>query len=51
MSGPGADDELLQEERQRRNDMWESLLQNGGPNGVAPSVLRELGIYGGAQGI
>jgi hypothetical protein len=45
------DDSLIQEERQRRYEMWESLKQRGGPKGVAPSVLRDLGIYGGAQGI
>lgn len=31
--------------------MWNLLLEKGGPNGVAPEVLRTLGIYGGAQGI
>lgn len=31
--------------------MWDSLIAAGGPNGSAPSLLRELGIYGGAQGI
>jgi len=45
------DDSLIQEERQRRYEMWESLKQRGGPKAVASSVLRDLGIYGGAQGI
>jgi hypothetical protein len=31
--------------------MWADLLERGGPTGVAPSTLRELGIYGGASGI
>jgi hypothetical protein len=31
--------------------MWETLLDPGGPKGVAPGVLRDLGIYGGAQGV
>jgi hypothetical protein len=35
----------------RRESMWRRLEEHGGPNGVAPAVLRELGIYGGAQGV
>ncbi len=31
--------------------MWSDLLAAGGPNGVQPSLLRQLRIYGGAQGI
>jgi hypothetical protein len=31
--------------------MWRNLLEAGGPRGVAPGLLRELGIYGGAQGV
>jgi hypothetical protein len=31
--------------------LWDSLIAAGGPTGSAPSLLRELGIYGGAQGI
>src|SRR5438045_577893 len=38
-------------ERNRRQALWEGLLARGGPGNVAPRVLRELGIYGGAQGI
>lgn len=38
-------------EAQRRQDMWSRLLAEGGPNGVPATVLRQLGIYGGAQGI
>jgi hypothetical protein len=34
-----------------REQMWSELLANGGPTGVPPTVLRALGIYGGAQGI
>lgn len=40
----------LQEFEYRKN-MWKSLLNSGGPEGVAPRVLRDLGIYGGAQGV
>jgi len=32
-------------------DMWRRLSVEGGPADVAPSLLRKLGIYGGAQGI
>jgi putative restriction endonuclease len=38
-------------EREHRMELWNRLLQSGGPIGVAPGTLRELGIYGGAQGI
>ncbi len=40
-----------EDESQRRNEMWADLLDGGGPTSVAPRRLRELGIYGGAQGI
>ncbi len=42
---------LVQTEMERRLAMWESLLDEGGPLGVATGVLRKLRIYGGAQGI
>jgi len=38
-------------ERQRREGMWSALLRSGGPTGVEPSLLRDLRIYGGAQGV
>jgi putative restriction endonuclease len=38
-------------ERSRRWRMWEQLVDARGPQGVQPGLLRELGIYGGAQGI
>jgi putative restriction endonuclease len=31
--------------------MWDQLVANGGPINVLPGLLRQLGIYGGAQGI
>jgi len=34
-----------------RLETWRKLQARGGPNRVSPSLLRELGIYGGAQGI
>jgi putative restriction endonuclease len=43
--------EVVCQESDHRKDMWKSLLDAGGPNGVAPRVLRDLGIYGGAQGV
>jgi hypothetical protein len=43
--------DVAQQERAHRLEMWERLRAAGGPKGVASSVLRELGIYGGQQGI
>jgi hypothetical protein len=43
--------EAIAEEHDRRMGLWSRLLQAGGPERVAPARLRELGIYGGAQGI
>jgi hypothetical protein len=43
--------DAVRHERDHRMEMWSQLLQAGGPTGVAPIILRELGIYGGAQGI
>jgi len=43
--------EQVSAENTRRQSLWDSLIAAGGPNGSAPSLLRELGIYGGAQGI
>lgn len=31
--------------------MWSDLISSGGPTGVRAPLLREIGIYGGAQGI
>ncbi len=39
------------QEREHRMGMWQSLLSRGGPNGMLPTDLRELRVYGGAQGI
>jgi hypothetical protein len=41
----------VEAEVQRRQVLWNSLLANGGPTAVLPGLLRELGIYGGAQGV
>jgi hypothetical protein len=34
-----------------RQGLWSTLIADGGTKGVAPARLRQLGIYGGAQGI
>lgn len=41
----------ISDERERRERMWQDLLARGGPIGAVPGLLRELRIYGGAQGI
>jgi putative restriction endonuclease len=38
-------------ENLRRQAIWDRLVANDGPINVAPGLLRQLGIYGGAQGI
>jgi putative restriction endonuclease len=38
-------------ELERRLGMYADLLANGGPSGVPPALLRDLGIYGGASGV
>jgi hypothetical protein len=38
-------------ERARREAMWASVQAAGDPSRLSPRLLRELGIYGGAQGI
>jgi len=50
--GDAVEDSLaVEEELRHRLGQWEKLKEKGGPSGVTPSVLRDLGIYGGAQGI
>ena len=41
----------VQQELEYRRGMWNSLRKAGGPKGVAPRILRDFGIYGGAQGV
>jgi hypothetical protein len=41
----------IRAEIQRRQALWESLVARGGPIDVLPRLLREFGIYGGAQGV
>lgn len=39
------------EERIRRQSIWSRLEARGGPNGVTPSLVRELSIHRGQQGV
>ncbi len=41
----------VREELNTRMEMWRKLLNAGGALSASPQLLRELGIYGGAQGI
>ncbi len=43
--------DLIQQELEHRRNVWQTLLNGGGPQLVEPGFLRELGIYGGAQGV
>lgn len=40
--------DVAQQERDHRREMWEQLRAAGGTKGIAPSVLRGLGIYTGS---
>lgn len=51
MTFSDSDEHTREHELPARGQMWQSLLDRGGPTSVEPKVLRELGIYGGAQGI
>jgi putative restriction endonuclease len=39
------------QERARREGIWTDLRAAGGPDGLSPRLLREVGVYGGAQGV
>jgi putative restriction endonuclease len=41
----------VETERQRRLHLWHQIAQEQDLNSIEPQRLRELGIYGGAQGI
>src|SRR5215471_7631244 len=43
--------DAISAERRRREALWKKLATSGGPNQVSPGLLRQLGLYGGAQGI
>jgi putative restriction endonuclease len=38
-------------EQEHRWQLWRRLADEGGPDHVSPTLLRQLGIYGGAQGV
>ena len=42
---------FVEAELEYRREMWVALLSAGGPRAVAPQLLREIRVYGGAQGI
>jgi putative restriction endonuclease len=42
---------MIEPERERRKEMWDQLIAQGGPKDVSPNLIRKLEIYGGAQGI
>lgn len=48
---PHGEPSEVRQEAEYRKRMWVSLLKAGGPKGVSPAILRDLGIYGGAQGV
>jgi putative restriction endonuclease len=43
--------DLIRQEREYRLELWQDLVETAGAQGFQPQRLRELGIYGGAQGI
>ena len=45
------EDDRINQELNYREEMWAKLESEGGPKKVSPSILRNIGIYGGAQGI
>ncbi len=47
----GEADSKVRHELEHRMGIWRLLLASGGPRGTSPKKLRELGIYGGAQGV
>jgi putative restriction endonuclease len=47
----GEESSVVDQELKHRRGKWKSLLSRGGPYGMLPIDLRELRIYGGAQGI
>ena len=46
-----ANNEAIVKERAHRAEAWADLVRRGGPLSVPPKLLRELNIYGCAQGI
>jgi hypothetical protein len=46
-----ADDDPVAAELALRMEKWQSLHDGGGPRDVTKKLIRDLGIYGGAQGV
>ena len=44
-------DNMVTQELKYRMNIWNKLVSTDGTRGLSPQLLRELGIYGGAQGI
>jgi len=42
---------LIAAERALRDRWWQEILDAGGPRALRPDLLRQIGIYGGQQGI
>ncbi|UNK47101.1 HNH endonuclease [Arthrobacter sulfonylureivorans] len=45
------DDADLQRERERREELWQDLRNEGGPEKVTKALIRDLGFYSGQAGI
>jgi hypothetical protein len=43
--------DAVRQEFDHRKRLWARIIDAGGPRGVSPAMLRELGVYGGAQGV
>jgi hypothetical protein len=41
----------VRKERALRDEMWEELIDHGGPHGVTSRVVRDVGLYKGQAGI
>lgn len=48
---PPASTARIRQELEHRRELWAEFQRRGGPRGVPPAVIRELGIYGGAAGV
>ncbi len=44
-------EDLVAGELAHRKNVWNTLIERAGSNTAEPQLLRELGIYGGAQGV
>jgi putative restriction endonuclease len=44
-------DQVVKDELERRLNLWRELKARGGPDGISPQVIRQLGIHRGQQGV